>query len=232
MLTIQSPQPSYHIMKVFLAAAALLLGPISINATTNSLSKLDKAGKSKAGGVTAAAAANATTLLDPTETRSLTGVYTGIDTKDASTQRVVLFCDVDEEKDKGVCDIILADNRFSTCDLINPGTNDGIGIANSIPIDSIGDFTIDLYCLEPGETEIDFSKKPSTTLRGDMEILADGGIHRKGAGFFYPQVSIPEITDMTREVVNINDKSVNINGRYRGIDLIGGGATQVSNCCR
>lgn len=216
---------------VFLAAAALLLGPISINARQNSTTEVGKAGKSKAGAVTAAAA-NATTHLDPTETRSLTGVYTGIDTKDASTQRVVLFCDVDEEKDKGVCDITLADNRFSTCDLINPGTNDGIGIANSIPIDSIGDFSIDLYCLEPGETEIDFSKKPSTTLRGDMEILADGGIRRKGAGFFYPQVSIPEITDMTREVVNINDKSVNINGRYRGMDLIGGGATQVSNCGR
>jgi hypothetical protein len=186
-------------MKVYLAAAAsLLLEPINAQQLasnqrrlrnrnlSDSTATLSKAGKSKA--------------------HSLTGVYAGIDTEDATFQQLYIVCDNDDDKDEGVlCDITLQDARFSTCDQFVPGTNGGVGIANEIPQNSIDDFKIDLYCLQPDEIEIDFSNDPTATLTGDIEILQDGSLRRTGPGFFYSKVSLPEIKDKSiEEIPNIN----------------------------
>ncbi len=194
---------------------------------SNLLRKLSKAGKSKAGGL-ATAAANVTTPLPDPKEHSLTGVYAGVDTEDATQSQLYIVCDNDE--DKGVlCDIMLRDPRFSACDKLNPGTTKhGVGIATEVPQDSIDDFLFDLYCLDPGEREIDYTKGPTTTLLGNIEILPDGSLRRTGPGLFYAKISLPGIKDETSdEVANIDDESFNPNGKYRGVDLVDG-SVQVS----
>ena len=212
-------------MKVFLAAAAaasLLLEPINAQQLasnqrqrrlrnrnlSDSTAALSKAGKSKAS--------------KSMEAQSLTGVYNSVDTEDATVQNLLIVCDDDEDKDEGgICNITLQDARFSTCDQIVPGTNGGVAIANGIPIDSINDFKFDLYCLQPGETVIDYNKDPTTTLPGDIEVLPDGSLRRTVPGFFYSKVSLPEIKDVSNdeEVANIDDETFDPNGNYRGVDL-------------
>ena len=148
-------------------------------------------------------------------TQSLTGTYIGVDTDDASLQTLELLCD---EKH---CDFFLTDPRFSTCEQeLGAGTfNTGVGIAKSVPVDSLDDFKIALYCLQEGETEIDFDDDPTTYLTGNIELLPGGGIRRTGPGFSYSKTSVPEIKDTASKSISINDKSINLNGQYRGIDL-------------
>ena len=206
-------------MKVFLAAAAsLLLEPINAQQLasnqrhlrnrnlSDSTAALSKAGKSKAS--------------KSMEAHSLTGRYFGVDFEDATSQQLYIVCD-DEDKDEGgICNITLQDSRFSTCDQIVRGTNNGVGIANSIPQDSIDNFQFDLYCLQPGETEINFSNGPTATLPGNIDVLPDGSLRRTVPGFFYNKVSLPEIKDVSSdEVANIDDETFNPNGRYPGVDL-------------
>ena len=217
-------------MKVCLAAAAaasLLLEPINAQQLASNQRRLrnrnlsestvplSKAGKSKAS--------------KSMDAHSLTGRYAGIDTETATGQRLFIVCDDDEDKDEGVlCNITLRDARFSTCDQIVPGTNGGVAIANGVPRDSIDNFQFKLYCLQPGETEIDYNKDPTTYLPGDIEVLQDGSLRRTGPGFFYPKVSLPEIKDVSSdEVPNIDDETFDPNGRYRGVDLADG-SIQVS----
>jgi len=157
--------------------------------------------------------------------RSLTGIYRAIDTEDGTPQNLSIFCN------EGVCDVTLKDARFSTCDKIVPGTNGGVGIAKGIPQGSIGKFTIDLYCLEQDEIVIDFSKGPTTTLQGDIEILPEGGLRRTGPRFFYAKTTVPKIKDATSKDVDVNDKSVNINGKFRGIDLDDGSIQDLRFVC-
>ena len=75
--------------------------------------------------------------------------------------------------------------------------------------------------MQPGETEINFSKDPTTTLLGNIEVLEDGSLRRTGPGFFYNKVSLPEIKDVSNddEVANIDDETFDPNGNYRGVDL-------------
>ncbi|KAL7455667.1 hypothetical protein ACHAWC_007212 [Mediolabrus comicus] len=159
----------------------------------------------------------------PEEAHSLTGIYIGIDTEDATGQQLNIVCDDDDEdKDEvSLCNITLRDSRFSACDLLVPYSSDhGVGIAKDIPKDSIGNFQFELYCLKPGETEIDFNSDPTTTLPGDIEILPDGSLRRTGPDFFYAKVSLPEIKDENGdEVPDIDDEKFNPNGSYRGLDL-------------
>jgi len=145
--------------------------------------------------------------------QSLTGYYFGIDTDDASSQKIELLCN---EK---LCDVTLGDSRFSTCEReLGAGTfNTGVGIAKNVPVDSLDDFKIALYCLQEGETVIDLDDDPTTYLTGDIELLPGGGIRRTGPGFSYSKSSVPEIKDAASK--STNDKSINLNGQYRGIDL-------------
>lgn len=215
-------------MKVYLAAAAsLLLEPINAQQLasnqrrlrnrnlSDSIATLSKAGKSKAS--------------KSMEAHSLTGRYRGFDTEDATPQQLYIVCDDDEDKDEGgLCNITLYDARFSTCEKIVPGTNGGVGIANDIPKDSIDNFFFKLYCLQPGETVIDFTNDPTATLPGNIDILQDGSLRRTVPDFFYSKTSLPEIKDVSSdEVTDINDESFNPNGSYRGNDLEDG-SVQVS----
>ena len=122
--------------------------------------------------------------------------------------------------DEKQCDVILSDNRFSTCEReLGAGTfNTGVGTAKNIPVDSLDAFKIGLYCLQEGETEIDFDDDPTTYLTGDIELLPGGGILRTGEDS-YSNVSVPEIKDVASKSISINDKSINLNGEYRGVDL-------------
>jgi len=148
-------------------------------------------------------------------TQSLTGTYFGLDTDDASPQNLELLCDEEQ------CDVILADPRFSTCEReLGAGTfNTGVGIAKNVPVDSLDDFKIAFYCLQEDETVIDFDADPTTYLTGNIELLPGGGIRRTGPGFSYSKSSVPEIKDTASKSISINDKSINLNGQYRGIDI-------------
>jgi len=215
-------------MKVYLAAvASLLLEPINAQQLasnqrrlrnrnlSDSTATLSKAGKSKAS--------------KSMEAHSLTGVYRGVDIEDATAQNLYIVCDDNEDKDEGgICNITLFDSWFSTCDQIVPGTNGGVAIKNDIPQNSIGNFKFDLYCLQPGETVIDYTKGPTTTLPGNIDILQDGNLRRTVPDFFYSKVSLPEIKDeSSKEVPDINDETFNPNGSFLGVDL-DDGSIQVS----
>ena len=225
-------------MKVFLAAtASLLLKPINAQQLASNQRRLRNRNLSDSTAAAAAAASQSNSnpfrklsKAGKTEVRSsLTGIYIGIDTEDASPQQLLIVCDNDEDKDKGVlCDITLQDARFSTCDQIVQGTNIGVAIASGVPQESIDNFQFKLYCLQPGETVIDYTKDPTTYLPGDIEILGDGSLRRTVPGFFYPKVSLPEIKDVSSdEVANIDDEIFDPNGSYRGVDLEDG-SLQVS----
>ena len=150
---------------------------------------------------------------------TLTGYYSGFDTEDGSPQSIALLCDEVEK----TCDITLRDSRFSTCEQIL-GTGSffgGVGIAKGVPVKSLDDFSIELFCVENKGGTVDFTKQPTTTLTGDIEILPNGQLRRTGPGFFYSSISV-FAENGKKTFGDIDDLGYNVNGQFVGIDVSDG----------
>jgi len=137
----------------------------------------------------------------------INGEYSGIDFEDGTGQHLSILCDSDM-----LCDIILTDFRFSTCAAINSNTGSffkGVAIAKGVPKDSIDDFTLDLYCLQTDELEVDVddpSRAPDTTLVGNLGSLKEGVLQRFGPGFMYYKRSLPRSSegDISQKLLGID----------------------------
>ena len=150
---------------------------------------------------------------------TLTGYYSGFDTEDGSPQSIALLCDEVEK----TCDLTLRDSRFSTCEQIL-GTGSffgGVGIAKGVPIKSLDDFSIKLFCVENKGGTVDFTKQPTTTLTGDIEILPNGQLRRTGPGFFYSTISV-FAENGKKTFGDIDDLGYNVNGKFVGNDVSDG----------
>ena len=150
---------------------------------------------------------------------TLTGYYSGFDTEDGSPQSIALLCDEVEK----TCDITLRDSRFSTCEQIL-GTGSffgGVGIAKGVPIKSLDEFSIELFCVENKGGTVDFTKQPTTTLTGDIEILPNGQLRRTGPGFFYSTISV-FAENGKKTFGDIDDLGYNVNGKFVGNDVSDG----------
>jgi len=202
-------------MKHFYAAASLFLLNLSASASTKRAKKSKKSPKSSK-----AAAIN----------RSLTGLYFGYDTEDATTQILTLVCDDDNN---GVCNVSLRDTIFSTCAALNPEAKfvSGVALARDVPKDLLDNFKFDLYCLDEGQTEIDYTKPRTTTLTGNIKVSSDGRITRTGPGFTYTPISSEIIKDIQGDKLDINDSVYNINGSYEGTDIRDGSGVQTQILC-
>ena len=150
---------------------------------------------------------------------ALTGYYSGFDTEDGSPQSIALLCDEDEK----TCDVTLRDSRFSTCEQkLGTGTFfGGVGIAKGVPVTSLRDFQIELFCVENKGGSIDFTEEPTTTLTGDLEFLPNGQLRRTGPGFFYSKLTV--FTENGKKTSgDIDDLGYNVNGKFVGVDVSDG----------
>jgi len=109
-----------------------------------------------------------------------TGLYQGTDKEDGTSQILTIYC-----KD-GLCDVDLGDLGYSSCTRISGDPFfGGVAYARQVPVESLNSFTLDLFCLGPGETQ--FGSTPTGTLTGNLEVLKDGIVRRTGPGFTYFQ---------------------------------------------
>jgi len=150
--------------------------------------------------------------LKENSSTSLNGSYSGSDTEDGSGNSLQIFCE------DGLCDVILGDSKFSTCTKItgNPFLG-GRGIAKNIPEDSLGDFTIDLFCLREGA--IEFDDVPVGTLTGNIRVLQNGVIQRTGPGFLYYKTSDESTSVVDPTGYYFNTASIK-NGAQQNVNLV------------
>ena len=150
--------------------------------------------------------------------RTFTGRFFGVDAKDGSPQHLDILC-----KPTGLCDVVLHDPSFATCG--EPFR--GVATKTNVPVESLGNFSLPLFCTSDPTGEIDLTAKPSHYIPGSMILLSDSTIRRSGTGFIYYRFSpIPSYLGSTAE--NQPFAHGDINGVYSGIDL-GDGSEQAVN---
>ena len=141
-------------------------------------------------------------------TADSTSRFSGTDTEDGSLQALDLVCD------NGLCNVTLTDSSFSTCiKELNLPFFGGLARAINIPQEDLDNFELDLYCLLPNQSEIDFDAEPTTTLVGNFEVLGEGIVKRTKTGFVYSSVFYENDAQVQGAISN---------GRYQGTNTLFG----------
>ena len=103
------------------------------------------------------------------QTNEVSGLYSGARLYDGGNQNLHIQCSM------GMCDVIVWTSINYEC-ITGPTSRfivNGIAVAKAVPMDSLGDFSVDLYCVSPeAGVEIDYEvDDPIKTFHA--EILTD-----------------------------------------------------------